>query len=299
MKNALTERSSVRNFLPKSFTKCTGILLLVVMAGVVGCKTINPGEVGFVVHKGVIQPGILSAGRHHYNIFNSKILRFSTRITEFSTVMTPPTKEGLEVKMYLTALYHIKPEAAPQIFTQVGTNYGQEIVVNNFMAIVREYTMTYSAVELLGERETIEQNIEDHLRAAVAPYGIVLDDVLVKDIDMPEQVLRAIEDKAKADQVAKLTKLELQTKREQEDFDLETRAKELKFSLDKQRNDSLIMQIDANSIRNYQLTIAASLTDKLLKYKSIEVTKELVKSPNAKVIITDGKSMMVNNVGEK
>jgi len=91
----------------------------------------------------------------------------------------------------------------------------------------------------------------------------------------------------------------LQTKREQEDFDLETRAKELKFSLDKQRNDSLLMQIDANSIRNYQLTIGSSLTDKLLKYKSIEVTKELVKSPNAKVIITDGKSMMVNNVGEK
>jgi prohibitin 1 len=281
-----------------TFVACAGIAMLFCTA-IVSCKTINPGEVGFVVHKGVIQPGILGPGRHHVNIFSSKILKFSTRITEYSTIMTPPTKEGLEVKMYLTALYHIKPEAAPQIFTQVGTNYGQEIVVNNFMAIVREYTMTYSAVELLGERETIEQNIEDHLRAAVAPYGIVLDDVLVKDIDMPEQVLRAIEDKAKADQVAKLTKLELQTKREQEDFDLETRTKELKFSLEKQRNDSLIMQIDANAIRNYQLTIGSSLTDRMLKYKSIEVTKELVKSPNAKVIITDGKSMMVNNVGEK
>ncbi|HXB35651.1 MAG TPA: hypothetical protein VNV35_19630, partial [Puia sp.] len=74
MKNALTERSSVcnfsphkakiadimmlrkkinfpLNFFPKSFTTCAGILLLMGMAGVVGCKTINPGEVGFVVHK--------------------------------------------------------------------------------------------------------------------------------------------------------------------------------------------------------------------------------------------------------
>ncbi|HLI92302.1 MAG TPA: SPFH domain-containing protein, partial [Puia sp.] len=222
-----------------------------------------------------------------------------TRITEYSTVMSPPTKEGLEVKMDLTALFHIKPEAAPAIYATVGTDYGKEIVVNNFMAIVREYTMTYSAVELLGERETIEQHIEDKLRAAVAPYGIILDDVLVKDIDMPAEVLRAIEDKAKADQVAKLTKLELQTKREQEDFDLESREKELKFALDKQKNDSLIMQIDANSIKNYQNTIGSSLTDRLLKYKSIEVTKELVKSPNAKIIITDGKTMMVNNVEEK
>jgi prohibitin 1 len=112
-------------------------------------------------------------------------------------------------------------------------------------------------------------------------------------------VLRAIEDKAKADQVAKLTKLELQTKREQEDFDIETREKELKFALEKQRSDSLVMQIDANAIKNYQNTINSTLTDRLLKYKSIEVTKALVASPNAKVIITDGKSMMVNNIGDK
>jgi prohibitin 1 len=277
---------------------CT-ILFLFFATTITGCKTIYPGEVGFVVHKGVIKPGILTQGQHHYNIFTSEILTFNTRITEYSTVMSPPTKEGLEVKMNLTALYHIKPAAAPEIYTNVGMDYGTKIVINNFMAIVREYTMTYSAVELLGERETIEQNIEDKLRAAISPYGIILDDVLVKDIDMPAEVLRAIEDKAKADQIAKLTKLELQTKREQEDFEIETKEKELKFSLEKQKSDSLIMQIDANSIKNYQLTINSSLTDRLLKYKSIEVTKELVKSPNAKVIITDGKSMMLNNISDK
>lgn len=281
-----------------TFTKCAGIAMLGLL-GLVGCKTINPGEVGFVIHKGVIKPGILVPGRHHFNIFTSSIKKFNTRITEYSTVMSPPTKEGLEVKMNLTVLYHIRPEAAPQIYTNVGMDYGSKIVINNFMAIVREYTMTYSAIELLGEREVIEQHIEDKLRVAISPYGVVLDDVLVKDIDMPAEVLRAIEDKAKADQVAKLTKLELQTKREQEDFDIETREKELKFSLEKQRNDSLMMQIDANALKNYQNTINASLTDKLLKYKSIEVTKELVKSPNAKIIITDGKAMMVNNVGDK
>jgi len=37
----------------------------------------------------------------------------------------------------------------------------------------------------------------------------------------------------------------------------------------------------------------------LLKFKSIEITKELVKSPNAKIIITDGKTMMLNNVMDK
>ena len=263
------------------------------------CTTINPGEVGFIVKRGRIQPGIMTQGRYHYNIFTSKVRKFPTRITEFSATVRPPTREGLEVKVDLTVLYHIKSEAAPDIYTKVGDDYGNKIVINNFIAIVREYTMTYTATELLGERQTIEKNIEDKLRAAITPYGIVLDDVLVKDIDMPGEVLHAIENNAKAEQVAKQTKLELDIKRQQEDFDIETKEKELRFSVEKQRNDSLMMQIEANSIKNYQNTINPSLTDRLLKYKSIEVTKELVKSPNAKIIITDGKSMMLNNIGDK
>jgi regulator of protease activity HflC (stomatin/prohibitin superfamily) len=246
-----------------------------------------------------MRPGVLPPGRYHVNIFSSRILTFNTRITEFSTTMSPPTKEGLEVKMDLTVLYHIKSDATPQLYTNVGLDYGNKIVINNFRAIVREYTMTYTAIELLGERETIEKNIEDKLRLAISPYGVVLDDVLVKDIDMPAEVLLAIENKAKADQIAKQTTLELQTKRERENFDLETKERELKFALEKQRSDSLIMQIDANAIKNYQNTINSTLTDRLLKFKSIEVTKELVKSPNAKVIITDGKSMMLNTISDK
>lgn len=277
---------------------CT-VFTLFLATAISGCKTIYPGEVGIIIRKGRIKPGILTQGRYHYNFFVSKIRKFNTRIAEFSTIMSPPTKEGLEVKVDLTVLYHIKPQAAPDIYTNVGMDYGQKIVVNNFMAIVREYTMKYTAIELLNERETIEKNIEDKLREDISPYGIILDDVLVKDIDMPTEVLHAIENKAKAEQIALQTKLELQTKRDQEDFDIETKEKELKFALDKQKNDSLMMQIDANAIKNYQNTINQSLTDKLLKFKSIEITKELVRSPNAKVIITDGKTMMLNNISEK
>ena len=277
------------------FSSCTLLLAIVTPS----CKTIYPGEVGFLVRKGKIMPGILIQGRHHYNIFNSQITKFSTRINEFSTVMAPPTKEGLEVKVDLTVLYHIKAQAAPEIYTNVGIDYGKKIVVNNFMAIVREYTMKYTAIELLNERETIEKNIEDKLRDAISSYGIVLDDVLIKDIDMPAEVLHAIENKAKVEQIAKQTTLELQTKREQENFDIETKEKELKFLVEKQRTDSLLMQIDANAIKNYQNTINPSLTDRILKFKSIEVTKELVKSNNAKIIFTDGKTMMVNNIADK
>jgi len=174
--------------------------------------------------------------QYHYNIFTSTIRTFNTRITEYSTTMRPPRKEGLEVKVDVTVLYHIKPDAAPSIYENVGVDYGNTIVINNFMAIVREYTMQYTAVELFGERATIEKNIEDQPRKAISPYEIVLDDVL---------------------------------------------------------------QIDADAIKNYQNIISPSITYRLLKYKSLEVSKELVRSHNAKVIITNGKSMMLNTIGDK
>lgn len=280
------------------FINCACIVVLTTTA-IIGCRTINPGEVGFKVNKGVIKSGILTQGRYHFNPLVSKIRKFNTRITEFSTVMKPPTKEGMEVAVDLTVLYHIKPESAPQIYSTVGMDYGKKIVVNNFMAIVREYTMKYTAIELLGERETIEQNIEDKLRAAISSYGIILDDVLVKDIDMPKEVLQAIENKAKAEQIAKQTTLELQTKRELENFDIETKEKKLTFAIEKQRNDSLLLQIEANATKNYNNTINLSITDKLLKLKNIEAIKEVSKSTNAKIVITDGKIMSLNNVGDK
>jgi prohibitin 1 len=274
-----------------------GIFLF--LATITGCKTIEPGEVGFKVKKGEIRTPVFTHGIHLYDPLVSKIVKFSTRITEFTTVMSPPTKEGLDLKVSLTLLYHIKPEVATNIYTQIGKDYGKKIVVNNFMAIVREYTMTYTAIELLNERETIEKNIEDKLRDAIAGYGVVLDDVLVKDIDMPAEVLQAIENNVKEQQVTKQATLELQIKRQQEDFDIETKEKELKFAVEKQKNDSLLLQIDAQAIKNFNNIINPSLTDKVLKNKSIDAEKELAKSTNAKVIVTDGRSTLLNSVGDK
>ncbi|HLY70866.1 MAG TPA: prohibitin family protein, partial [Puia sp.] len=231
--------------------------------------------------------------------FVSKIVKFSTRINEFSTIMSPPTKEGLEVKVSLTVLYHIKPEVATDIYTRIGKDYNTKIVINNFMAIVREYTMTYTALELLNERETIEKNIEDKLRKSIASYGIILDDVLVKDIDMPGEVRQAIENNVKEQQVVKQSTLELQIKRQQEDFKIETQEKELKFAIEQQKNDSLIMQINATAIKNFNIIVGPSLNDRILKFNSAEAEKELAKSSNAKVIITDGKSPLMNTINNQ
>jgi regulator of protease activity HflC (stomatin/prohibitin superfamily) len=90
---------------------------------------------------------------------------------------------------------------------------------------------------------------------------------------MPPQIFQAVENKLKA---------------EQESLQME-------FIISKQRKEAERMQIEAEAIKNYNNTIAQSLSEIMVKWNSIQVLKELVNSPNSKVIVTDGKSPMIIN----
>ena len=101
------------------------------------CTTIHPGEIGLKVVRGKLSPENYTQGRHHSGVATHYI-KFTTRITELSTKMTLPTKEGLEAKTDITLLYHIKPEAIHDIYLTVGLDYEKSIIMNNFSAIARE-----------------------------------------------------------------------------------------------------------------------------------------------------------------
>ncbi len=55
------------------------------------------------------------------------------------------------------------------------------------------------------------------------------------------------------------------------------------------------MQIEADAIKNYNMAIAESLTEIMVKWNGVQVLKELITSANAKVIVTDGNSPIILN----
>jgi prohibitin 1 len=103
--------------------------------------------------------------------------------------------------------------------------------------------------------------------------GFVTDAVLLKSITMPPQIFQAVENKLKAEQ----------------------EALQMEFVINKQRKEADRMQIEAEAIKNYNKTISESLNEIMVKWNSIQVLKELVTSPNSKVIVTDGKSPVILN----
>jgi regulator of protease activity HflC (stomatin/prohibitin superfamily) len=209
-----------------------------------------------------------------FNPFTSRIIKIQTRTVEAFNTLDVPTKEGLTVKSEIALLYHVKPEATRDVYTKYGMNYQEVIVESNFRAVVRHICGMYFAKELFAvDRKKIEKEIYDEISASIWDKGFVTDAVLLKSITMPPQIFQAVENKLKA---------------EQESLQME-------FIISKQRKEAERMQIEAEAIKNYNNTIAQSLSEIMVKWNSIQVLKELVNSPNSKVIVTDGKSPMIIN----
>jgi len=248
------------------------IIVLLVMSLLTSCAIIRPGEVGIKQKLGKITGDHLPAGPYVFNPFTTTVKKIPIRTVEAFNSLDVPTKEGLTVKSEIALLYHVKPEAAKDVYTKYGMNYQEVIVESNFRAVVRHIAGMYFAKELFAvDRKKIEKEIFDEISGSIWDKGFVTDAVLLKSITMPPQIFQAVENKLKA---------------EQESLQME-------FVISKQKKEADRMQIEAEAIKNYNKTISESLTEMMVKWSSIQIMKGLITSPNAKVIITDGKTPMI------
>lgn len=290
------------NFLSRPFkaslinSKVVGVSAII--AGIFllqSCAIVRPGETAIKTRWGKYKDGVLAQGLHVYNPIGTKVVKYSLRITEYSEKMHLPTKEGLEINTALTLLYHLKPGSEQNVYSKFGKDYAPPLILNSLYAIARQSTTTYFANDIITQREVMEKDMTDRLVAIVSPYGIVIDKVLLKDIILPPDVTQAIANKVSAQQVAQKAEYEVQKQRIELDFFIEKQLKEAQLAVDKQKIESDRIQIEAEAIKKAQNTINESLTDKVLKYKSLEVTKGLITSPNAKVIISNSSTPFLLN----
>jgi prohibitin 1 len=275
------------------------------------CTTIHPGEIAMKVVRGKLKPDNYTQGRHAVG-FGVHYIKFNTRITELSLKMTLPTKEGVEAKTDITLLYHLKPESIHDIYLTLGMEYEKAIVLNNFLATARETCLNYRAMELMTQRDSLEKSIFDNMNHDIGHYGFVIDQVLVRDIDVPDEIDRAIEKKVLSEQQAKqqevdiliqkrITESSIEKQRKEMEFAFEKQQKEREsnivqerlqedFALEKQKKEAERTLIEAQAIKKSQELTNSTITELLIKYKTVDVMKALANSPNAKYIITDGKT---------
>jgi prohibitin 1 len=242
------------------------------------CAVIRPGQVGMKQRLGKLKGEPRGTGTVFFNPFTTKVIRTNVRTVELFNVLPLPTKEGLSVNAEISLLYHVDQAKVKDIYQQFGLNFEEVIVLSNFRATAREISARYAAKELYAtERMKVEKAIFDELSSHIQKFGFIVDAVLLKDIDLPPQMMQAIENKVTAEQA----------------------ALQMEFVIDKQKKEAERMIIEANAVKQAQDIINSSLTDKQLQYNQIEMLKSLSNSPNSKIIITNSQSPIMLNTDGK
>jgi regulator of protease activity HflC (stomatin/prohibitin superfamily) len=192
----------------------------------------------------------------------------SVRTKEVFEHAEAPSKEGLNVVLEVSCLYHLKASEAATVYQQIGPNYEAVVVNPQFRAAIRGITVNHEAKDLYtSSRELISNEIFKDLESNLGKRGIIVETILLRKVDLPKLVVEAINAKLAADQ----------------------QAQQMRFVLDKERQEAERKRIEAQGIQDFQRIISQGLTDQLLRWKGIETTRALAESQNSKTIIIGGR----------
>ncbi len=275
----------------------TSILSLALLSS---CTTIRQGEVGVKRKRGIIDPVPILEGRTRVNPFNTVVLRVPTLTANLKLKLPLPTKEGLTVESDISIIYHLDPMAVPQLLKEVGSAYESQLIMPVFYSAASDVAAKFFAKDLhSGERAAIESEIITKMNLTLQKRGIILDNVLLKSITLPEGLSRAIEEKLEAEQEAQ----RMQFVKQQQEADAERRVIQakgeqqveiLKAEGEKQsielraaaQANATLLQAEADAKANRLLN--ESLSEDILKLKAIEAVQQISSSPNTKLIVNPG-----------
>lgn len=174
------------------------------------------------------------------------------------------TADGLEVTIDLSVLYRVVPADAPKLIAETGEDYEDKIVRPLTRTRIRDNAVYYEAVALYStKRDEFQQRIFKNIEEDFKKRGLLLENLLVRNITLPASVRATIEQKINAEQ----------------------EAQKMQFILQKEKQEAERKRVEAQGIADYQRIISESLTDRQLQYESIKAQLEIAKSQNSKIII--------------
>ena len=251
--------------------------IVIILLGVLSStfKQIDAGKVGVKSLYGKVQPDILESGLHVINpLLDITNFDIQTQNYTMSAIHSEGAQEGddairvlsndgLEVVIDLTVLYRVVPGDAPKILKGIGENYTDKIVRPVTRTRIRDNAVYYDAVALYStKRNEFQQRIFKSIEDDFKKRGLVLEQLLIRNINLPASVKTTIESKINAEQD----------------------AQKMTFVLQKEKQEAERKRVEAQGIADYQRIISTGLTDKQLQYEQIKAQKEIATSPNTKII---------------
>jgi regulator of protease activity HflC (stomatin/prohibitin superfamily) len=284
----LSAFKSVPNFPLKSTTPIRIVAIGLIIIGLLSATIvqIGSGEVGVPVLFGKVSGQILNSG---LNVVNPlcKVEMFDVKTQNYTMSAVHDegervgddairilSSDGLEVTMDITVLYRLSAAEAPRMLREIGADmvYKDKVVRPITRTKIRDNAVYYTAIDLYSvKREEFQSRIFTSIEKDFKQRGLILEQLLVRNISLPESVKLTIESKINAEQ----------------------ESQKMQFVLQKEKQEAERKRVEAQGIADYQRIISLQLTDKQLQYEMIKAYQELAKSANAKTIILDGKTPVI------
>jgi regulator of protease activity HflC (stomatin/prohibitin superfamily) len=264
----------------RSMIKTAGVIVILIGMSIACVIQVEPGQVGVQKLFGKVSNNILESG---LNIINPlvQVVMFDVRTENYTMsgvqdegakqgddAIRVLTADGLEVVIDLTVLYKVIPTEAPRILKEVGTDYRNVLVRPICRTKIRDNAVYYDAVALYStKRDEFQSKIFSTIETNFKERGLLLEQLLVRNITLPASVKASIESKINAEQD----------------------AQKMQFVLQKETQEAQRKRVEAQGIADYQKILSTGLSDRLLQY---EMIKAITNSPNAKLIfMTNGKNL--------
>jgi prohibitin 1 len=240
-----------------------GILVVVIIVVLASTTSIPTGNVGVLTLFGRVTGETLPEGIHLINPLKS-VQKLSVQTQSLKESANVPSNEGLILALDTSLLFRLDKSKASYVYQTMGEPYVEKVVEPTLRAAIRAATSAHSANALYtNARELVQAQIQDELTKELAPRGVIVENVLLRDVQLPAMLKGSIEAKQQAEQD----------------------ALRMSFILQKEKQEAERKRIEAQGIADFQKIVATGISAQLLEWKGIEATEKLAASSNAKVVI--------------
>ena len=267
----------------KKFKLLPLILIMVYSLSMIGCGTQVPsGHRGVFFSKfgaGTEYGKIYPEGFNWHMPWNSMFI-YKIQLQENQENLTVLSSDGASIRLEVSIMYRPVVNKIDSLQGTIGQNYYNVAIAPVIRSVAREVAGNYTPEEIYSsKRDEIAANLITKLSEAMLDKFVSIENVLVRDVQIPPKISEAINFKLAADQ----------------------EAQKMQFTIEKEKLEAERKRIEAQGIADFQKIVSAGITPSLLKWKGIEATLKIAESPNTKVVIVgnDAGSLPIILGGDK
>ena len=277
----------------KSMPVIAVVVGLAILVGMNFYKTIPPGRVGVATLFGNVQAEEYGQGLHVPVNPLYKWMLFDAREKTHMEQASVPTQDQLQTKLDVSVQYRIDGSMAPRILEETGDASDAVSVhlIPKLRSLLREQGKSIARAEDFFQeatQETLQLALTEGLRDFLAPKGIIVTAVLIRDITLPPFIVQAIEKKKEREQAVERERAELERVRTELQQQV-ARAEAGREAADQEAERKKILA-DATAYEITQINNAIARNPAYIQLQSLEALKAISKDPASKIYFMDGSS---------